>query len=175
MVDLDHKQCPQCAERIKATAKKCPFCMTPQGKKRWFLSLLALLPFIFMMIYISRIPSGLNKPKFQFADYTQQVRVTSSEMHFETLGKETERTVTVLGTVRNDSNIAWRHPRYEVRFFNKAGKLIDTETSEISHTALAPHQEQGFRIQTTASKPIADYATLQVKLVTAEDADIYHR
>ncbi len=174
MDNFDRKQCPQCSEQIRLTAKKCPFCMAPQIKKRWFQNpqFIGFLPLVLFLAYtFFTFPRVLDRAEYRFTDYMQKVTVTSSEMRIETIGETQTRTATIIGTVRNDSEITWEAPQYEARFYDKTGKLIDTSTERTLHVALAPHKEQAFRIQTSASRPSTDYATLKVQVRNAEDAD----
>ncbi|MCX6380251.1 MAG: FxLYD domain-containing protein [Armatimonadetes bacterium] len=185
MDNLDRKVCPHCAERIQSAAKKCPFCMTQLVKPKWYKNPqnLYFLPMAIVFPYIFFTTSNANnRPTLLFANYAQKVNILSTEMRFEnTLRYHTDgtkrpaRTVTVLGTVRNDSDVTWSQPHYEAQFYDKAGKLIDVQTEGSMHVALAPHQTQAFRIQTTAHSPFANYASVKVIVRTAEDADKYLR
>lgn len=175
---IDAKQCPQCAEQIKLTAKKCPFCMTLQIKKPWYRNpqTLGMLPFLLIMgNSIFNIFTLNRRTDLHFQDYVQKVNATSAEMFFETTGSPPTRTLTVIGTVRNDSDITWADPEYAVDFYDKAGKLVDTQTTGHTHVKIASHQEQGFRVQLTPAKPSEHYATVKVRIRSAEDADRFSR
>lgn len=181
MDNLDKKSCPNCAERIQSAAKKCPFCMTQLVKPKWYKNpqLLGFLPMVMVFPYIFFTTTRtINRPELLFASYTQKVNVLSAEMHFENTmqphtdgTKRPERTLTVLGTVRNDSDVAWENPNYEATFYDKAGKLLDAQAEGSSHVALAPHQTQAFRIRMAAHSDPSAYAKVKVIIRTAKDAD----
>ncbi|MCX6380252.1 MAG: FxLYD domain-containing protein [Armatimonadetes bacterium] len=173
MDGFDRKSCPECAERIPHAAKKCPFCKSPQGKTWWTKNpvLLAILPgLLYMAFALNSLHNTTSKPNYFFSDYVQRVPVTSSEMSLET--SEGSRTVTVVGTIRNDTNIPWEHPVIEGQFYDKSGKLIDVVEDFYSSMTLMPHQEQAFRINGEASRPAAAYANHKIFLRHAGDA--YH-
>lgn len=173
MENFDHKTCPECAERIHHDAKKCPFCKSPQGKNRWAKNpvLLATLPgLIFMAIPIYNFQHITSKPNYFFSDYAQKVPVVTSEMRVET--ENDQRTLVVVGTIRNDTEIPWGHPAIEGQFYDKSGKLIDVVEEFFTSLTLMPHQEQAFRISGGASRPATDYASHKIFLRHADDA--YH-
>lgn len=185
MDNLDKKSCPNCAERIQIAAKKCPFCMTQLVKPKWYKNpqLLGFLPMVMVLPYILfTMTRVMNRPELLFANYAQKVNVLSADMHFENTmqpqtdgTKRPERTLTVLGTVRNDSDITWESPSYEATFYDKSGKLIDSQAEGSNHVALAPHQTQAFRIRTEAHSDPATYAKVKVIIRAAKDADQYLR
>ncbi len=173
MDEFDYRQCPECSERIPHTAKRCPFCKSLQGKRKWMNNsvLLGMMPVLTVMVFsFINHRSLTDKPNYFFVDYVKKVPVTSSEMHFETSKNRCQ--VSILGTIRNDTDIPWQRPAMEVQFYDKTGKLIDVVESFYSSITLMPHQEQAFRISDEASRPVADYATHKVLLRHANDA--YH-
>ncbi len=174
MDDLDQKRCSECSSPIAGTAKRCPFCNSPQAKnwKRKYVLLFTVPQLLLFgsLFFFARIPSRSN---YHWVDYAQQVHVSSSELHFEV--EEGRRLATLIGVIRNDSGIAWEQPRIEVQYFNKEGKLIDTVTKSDSELSLPPHAEHAFRVQCTALRPSADYASHKVILRYADDAARYAR
>lgn len=173
MDEFDYKTCPECSERIPHLAKKCPFCKSFLTKKLWQnppVLLAVLVPFLFVGLFFSMSWKTNHKPIYLFADFVQKVPVTSSEPYFE--ATKIGRTVTVIGTIRNDTDIPWEHPSMEAQFYDKTGKLIDVVESFYSGMTLLPHQEQAFRISGNASRALSEYATHQVLIRHASDA--YH-
>ncbi len=177
MDEFDYKTCPECSERIPHLAKKCPFCKSFQGG-RWKVfrnpAFVGVLPGLaFLLFVIPNMGKTLNRPSYLFMDFVSQVPVTSSNMYFETTNGR--RTVTVIGTIRNDTNIPWESLSMEVQFYDKAGKRIDVVEDFYSSRMLTPHGEHAFRISGAASKPIAGYASHKVFLRHASDVDHFSR
>src|SRR5262245_21129171 len=126
MSDPNTKTCRMCAETINAAARLCPYCRTDQRQSTiivtiatWLSSLLLLAFFggAFYFIY------HVFTPGKDFAPFRNQFEVVSSSMQFNQNDKGTY--VTTVGTVRNNSDQAWKEVQLEVRYFDGTNKLID--------------------------------------------------
>lgn len=174
------KVCPLCAESIKATAKVCPHCRHWQS--RWSL----LNPYVGMTLFAVIIilvfgcfGALVNKflgPKAEFANYRNEITVLNSSFSHRISGSESNLYVTVVGTVTNHSNIAWKDVGVEAQFFDKAGTLIDAITvnsDEYRSVVVLPHGEAAFKIERAAAHPINDYATNRLTVRWAKDVNAW--
>ena len=88
-------------------------------------------------------------------------------MHYGQTG--TGPTISAIGKVQNNSDNSWSSIVIETRFFDKDGKLIDTESREFYSMTILPHEEAAFRIRTAADKPPSSYVSHKVFVRSAKD------
>lgn len=170
MNTFDQKNCPQCSEPIRITAKKCPFCQSWQGRRfSWHNPVVgAIIPALVYLVVVVPMMRSVNKPTHLFNDYRTQVSVTSAEMNYSV---ENEKNILcTLGEIRNDTAVTWEHIAIEVQYFNRDGKLIDTCSDQDYQLTLAPHTQQAFRVRFEPDKPRSEYASQKVFIRDASDA-----
>ena len=103
-----------------------------------------------------------------FEAFSSQVHVTHSELQLGEL--PAGPTVAVVGTIHNDSNIAWKDLTIEVQFFDKSHKLIDTKQRRDYLLSLPPKNNCAFKVSQPREFTLADYASHEVRVVGAHDA-----
>ncbi len=128
-----------------------------------------LLYLAFILLFYTRIVLHHSR---RFTDYAQKVHITPSEFHFAL--EDGMRFAVLTGTIRNDTRVSWNQPSIEVQYFDKQGRLIDTETYDDPRMTLAPYTEQEFKIQCEAVRPNADYTTHKVVIRYAEEANRFN-
>ena len=122
------------------------------------------------MIGLGIFLDHLIGPKRDFSPYISQIKVTSSEMGFQMYNSNL--TVSVTGTITNETDFAWKELGLEARLFDKDGKLIDViqaKEDDYSGVVVLPHAEAGFKIQGRAAKKETDYASHKIVVGTAKD------
>jgi hypothetical protein len=162
--------CPYCAEQIKPVAKVCPWChqwlslfsFRNPGVQLAAFNLCALLLIVGFQVMFNRFTgSGID-----FSPYRNEISVVESRMNFKDAG--TNSMVYVVAVITNHTDIAWRQIQYDVRFFNRAGTLIDARTALDSSTIL-DHGESAFRINVTPSHMLPEYDSYKVFVRAARD------
>src|SRR3989339_1193293 len=175
MTDSFHtdRTCPYCREAIKSSARKCPHCQQWLG--RWALATHPAVYFLWMMViflalgimFYSRFNFGISDSD---NGYQSQIRVVESAMHYTSTDEKCGPTLSVVGKIRNDSEIHWKDIFLEAQYFDTTGTMIDTEGSEQYGLVILPHQEVAFRISSTPVRPQHDYADHKVFVRSARDA-----
>ncbi len=173
------KPCQACFSPIQEVAKICPFCNTLRPhqanttRNTMLWTVLSFLLYGVFLFFIFKLTQNTGLSNNHWGEHAQKVQVTSSVMRFEV--KEKSHIVALSGTIRNDSDFAWSRPIIEVQYFNRAGKLIDTETVADHKISLPAHSEQAFKVECAAIHPNAEYVSHKVRINNAQDAKRYER
>jgi hypothetical protein len=164
------RQCHTCYQQIDARARRCPFCH--QWQTRWaalaFHPATAVVPFALCFVFIAFMQRSLFARGVSFDAFRDQVQVTASHVTF---GKtDCGATLAVLGTLKNTSDVAWKDLHWELRFFDREGKLIDTAQSNAYEFVLAARAEAPFKVSVKREFPAEQYASHALRLIAARDA-----
>ena len=171
--NAETKVCPHCAEAIKVAAKVCPHCRYAQ--KRWslynpqFLGAIWIVVCSVAMIGLAVFFDKMFGPKEQFADFRDDIVVVSSQ--FSHRFHESNMVNSVVGTLTNRSEVAWKEVSVEAQFFDKAGKQIDAITvKDYGTLVILPHGEAAFKIEGQAARAEEDYSSYKAIVRWAKDA-----
>ena len=116
----------------------------------------------FMMFFKRLVDPGIN-----FSQYRHELSIVESRMNLEDAAKE--YSVHVVAVVTNQTDFAWKDVQLDVRFFNKAGTLIDARTF-MNVSTIFPHGDSAFRINADPIHPLADYDSYKIYVRSARDA-----
>jgi len=174
------KVCPHCAETIKAAAKVCPHCRYWQKKLSLYNpQTAAILWIIVCLAFFSCFGIFWDRmfgPKKEFATYRDEITVVNSQLsqRISTSGCDSNVNmyVTVVGTLTNHSDIAWKDVGVEAQFLDKSGRQFDAITvnaDEYRGVTILPHGEAAFKIEGRAARPESDYSTYKVTVRWAKD------
>jgi hypothetical protein len=110
----------------------------------------------------------LKEPGQSFEPYRNQVVVLNTTIHYS----RTDNTniVSTMGYLRNDSPYSWKAIQLEVQYFNRFGKLVDTETETLRYQELPPRIIEAFRVRAPAACDESSYVSSKVFVRTAKDA-----
>jgi hypothetical protein len=154
------KECPSCCEQINARAIRCPRCHSWQSKWRFDQSnikhqviFLALI-FGFMAIVFSSLFGSIFNPK-DFSESKSLLEIKNSKVSYST--KDCGPSITVICTISNNSDIAWKDFNFEAQFYNENNDLIDTVSDQNYDLLLLANDESTFKITGSADKPEALY------------------
>jgi hypothetical protein len=103
-----------------------------------------------------------------FAKHANELSIVESSMHYGAEGKCNN--ISTIGTIRNIGDIPWENLKLEVRYFDAAGNLIDTDSSEEYGLVVPAHGEAAFRVRAAADKPREVYSSKQVFIKGGRDA-----
>lgn len=162
--------CPFCREPIKARAKRCPHCQQWQG--RWALAYHPAVMIALLMIPILAF-SVITRRQFSsrenFIGYVDQIAVLESSMHYQASDEKCGPTISAIGKIRNNSDVAWKDIYLEAQYFDSGGTMIDANGGEQYGLTLPPHQEVAFRIRGAADRGEQEYASHKVFVRSARD------
>lgn len=170
--EVDHmtKICSFCREAIHEAARKCPRCQQWQGWYRFFVYAPAVICFLLiagMQYRFGRLFDAHREEIRLFDAHRQEIRVLESSMRYGADGACAG--LSTIGRIQNDGDVMWENPVIEVRYFDQAGNLIDTQT-ERKYIVLPPHEEVAFVLLSKAARPEAEYARHHVEVKAARDA-----
>jgi hypothetical protein len=171
MVELAAGQvrCSSCREAITAGARKCPHCHAWQSRFAvWFHRLapfLAFLPLVFLvLIFRDGFRSSAN-----FSAYRDSLIVVKSTAHYSDAAEKCGAMISVIGTIRNNSDVPWKDLYLEVRYFDSAGTMVDTQSAEQYDLLIPAGGEVAFRVRGPAIRAEQDYVSHKVTIVGAKD------
>ena len=154
------KECKTCGEEIKAKALKCPRCQTWQTKWKYdqsnpkhHLIFIAILFGAMGIMFYSSLGSIFNTN--EFSDNKSLVVVKDSKVSFTE--KECGTTVSIIGTITNNSEESWKDFNFEAQFFNENNELIDTVSDQNYDLILLPNDDGTFKVTGAADKSEASY------------------
>ena len=162
-------RCSSCREAITAGARKCPHCHARQGHFAvWFHRLapfLTFLPLVFLVLMLR----DAFRSSVSFNAYRDSLIVVKSTAHYSDAAEKCGAMISVIGTIRNNSNVPWKDLYIEVRYSDSTGNMVDAESAEQYSLLIPPGGEVAFRVRGPAIRPERDYVNHKVAIVSAKD------
>jgi hypothetical protein len=110
-------------------------------------------------------PFSIDQPEAQFTLHKASVSIENPSLTFS---KDGDREFfAVVGTIKNSSDVEWRSPYVEARFFNSKNEMIDTMPSNLKEVILMPKASTAFRITGYTARPSSEYARVEVSVTSA--------
>ena len=143
------KVCPQCAETIKATAKKCPFCNSRLVRYALFLQelvlglhcLIGLACVIIVGVWL--FPYGIGGEGRSFARHRNDLETKNVTIRVEKHGTDAYD-YHVSGVVTNKGQYPWRVQEFELTVTNTQG-MADVTHAEVKEPfVVQSHTEHAF-------------------------------
>ena len=166
------KECKTCFEEINAKALKCPRCQTWQTKWKYdqsnpkhHLIFLAILFGAMGIMFYSSLGSIFNPN--EFSDNKSSFVVKDSKVSFTE--KECGTTVSIIGTITNNSEVSWKDFNFEAQFFNEDNELIDTVSDQNYDLILLPNDDGTFKVTGAADKSKSSYHHHKVTIKDARE------
>ncbi len=143
-----NNKCPYCFEETKPAAKVCPHC------RNW-LSIFSLrnpvvgmvvvyMLFLIFIIGFLTFTKQLMNPGRDFSPYRDSISVVESRMNFQ--ADQFGQAIYVVGVLTNKSELAWKNPQLDLRFYNQSGTLIDAASATVVGV-IDPNGELAFRVK----------------------------
>jgi hypothetical protein len=166
------KQCHACGEEIKSIAKRCPHCQTWQSKWRleptdpkFFIIWIIMMVVIFSVLFLRTGFFG----KKNFQDYASSLVITDSKLNYgsDSCGSF----ISVIGRIKNNSDVTWEHIHFEVQFYNSDKKLIDTISDSNYDLVVLPHSESAFKARGKADNNKDAYQNYKILIKKAKESE----
>ena len=121
------------------------------------------LPLAGMLLVLASIfDQGEN-----YEAYKDQIVISDSRIAFG--DTKSGATVTVIGTIKNTSQVSWKEIQFHVDFLDEAGKQADVGERENSGYRLPAGEESSFKVSFYREFPEANYVKPVVRVVGAKD------
>jgi hypothetical protein len=165
-----NKTCPYCDEEVKPAAKVCPYCRNWLSKYSLRNPVVGISGFCLFLIivfigFLNFVHQIMN-PGRDFSPYRDSISVVESRMNFKP--DEYGDAFYVVTVLTNKCEFAWKNPQLDLRFYNKAGTLIDA-MSYTGNGVVYPNGEMAFKTKNRPSHPVAEYDSCKVFVRSAVD------
>lgn len=164
--NMQTKTCCICAEPIRIEAKKCPHCMSIQGKLAGF-NYDVRIQIALVIVAFACLFWIIFKPSPDVAQYRNKIEFRNLQTYAEE--KKDGEYVSCIGDISNKSPENWRDLLLEARFYNSNNILIDTFTSTNLKTYIRADEVIKIRIRDKADRPIKEYARCELYIQDAQN------
>ena len=167
------KACPVCAETIKAAAKLCPFCQTPQTRFAAWRRDLGLLLSVLLLIALAIAVCAWLFRDFgsngrSFANHRSDLAVVRTSLE----PADKNQGPSLVGYVTNRGNYPWRVHELEVRVLDAKGRLVDARHPDVPEPfVVQPHHENAFRARLGQLAVTNSGIVQQVRVEVATDVN----
>jgi hypothetical protein len=168
------KKCRMCQKDVDPKAKKCPHCRSLQSKIFNPIAIAVVLGityFVFMGLIFNDIMDTMNGGNI-YDDYPNALSITESELKF-TKSEEQGPLVTIIGKIKNSSDVNWERLNLQATCFNEDGEIIDVKQERDYDWLVPKNKEIPFKISFPRTIEENEYAEHRVVVISAEDADRY--
>ena len=167
----ENKICRYCAENIPVAAKLCPRCrqwLTFRSFRNPVIFFVALASPVLaaMGFFIHTAGNFMNRPPY-YSDFKDSIRILQSNMNW--VETSDGPLLFVTGILTNRSQIAWKEPEFECRFFNSRGQLVDA-LNQPSYLTILPGADSAFRLSIKPALGSNDYSSFKVSISNARNA-----
>jgi hypothetical protein len=170
---LTEKNCRFCAEMIPAAARICPRCRQWLSLRSFrhplvgalLLALLVLMALAILFRFIDRVQRFTNPPPY-YSDFRNSIQILQSNM--EWVDTTDGARLFVTGILTNQSQIAWRAPEFECRFFNSKRQMIDAANGSTYLTVLSG-ADSAFRVSVKPLRSSNEYSSFQITVSNARN------
>jgi hypothetical protein len=164
------KTCRYCAESIPAAARICPRCrqwLTFRSFRNPMVYFATITPPALALIGLLIYSTGnfMNRPPY-YSDFRGSIQILQSNMNWAETSDGPLLFVT--GILTNQSQIAWKEPEFECRFFNSRGQLVDAANRPTYLTVLAG-ADSAFRLSIKPALGSNDYSAFKISVSNARN------
>ena len=162
------KVCPMCAETISAAALICPYCQKRQNRRLYLpgATIGALIIVVLLLGGFIIVAWAFDRGN-DFGDHRGEVTVLSAQMT-DAASYSTNKELVVYGLLTNSGSCDWEVGKFEIRFTDKQGNLVDVATAGTYFT-LPSHSEHAYRLSLSGRQMNSRYESVSVFLRDAKD------
>lgn len=166
----ENKICRYCAESIPEAARLCPRCrqwLTFRSFRNPVVFFIAMaLPLLAMMsLLVYTAGNFMNRPPY-YSDFKGSIQILQSNMYWVETSDGPALFLT--GILTNRSQIAWREPEFECRFFNSRGQMVDAGNRP-AYLTILPGADSAFRLSIKPALRSNDYSSFKMSISNARN------
>jgi len=162
------KKCRLCGEDIKSTAKRCPNCQSWQSK--WHVESNSMSTIVFSLLFYTVLLLFIffkvtESDRYDFQDFASNFTFVENNLNFGT--DNSGDFISVVGRIRNDTDLKWDDVYIEVRFFDQDNKTIDVISTSAWGLTLTPNSKTAFKARGRADRKREDYKEYEITIKSA--------
>jgi hypothetical protein len=162
-----------CCSEIDSRAKKCPFCRHWQNKislvlwhPTFAIAVILIFYILFQQFFVSQFEPGKD---FNIDKGNIIIKDTAMEFGENKCG----HAIVILGKIENNSNVSWRHPHFEIKFYDKNKNLVDTDQEEKYDFILPTKEEVPFKVSISRQFPEEQYNSFDIRIISASEKGFF--
>ena len=164
------KTCPYCAEEVLTVAKICPHCRNWLSKYSLrnpavFISSFCLFIIVGIFGFLYSVQQLLN-PGRDYSPFRDSLSVLETRMNFKP--DEYGDCIYVVVVLTNKCDFAWKNPQLDIRFYDKAGTLIDANANA-GGGLIQSLGDMAVRVKCRPCHPFSEYDSCKVFVRGAVD------
>ena len=164
------KTCPYCAEEVMTAAKICPHCRNWLSKYSLRNPAVLIICFCLLMLigifgFLYSAHQFLN-PGRDYSPFRDSLSVLETRMNFKP--DEYGDCIYVVVVLTNKCVFTWKNPQLDIRFYDKAGTLIDAN-SNAGGGLIQSLGDMAVRVECRPCHPLSEYDSCKVFVRGAVD------
>lgn len=164
---MDTKQCKECFKDVDVKATKCPYCQAHQGTfvRFWHSPIGPFVPAIVFFLGFFVFFKGIvfSDPIY---DVDNTLELSQSEFHF--VDSDCGTKVTLIGSIKNKSDLALRNPTFDVVYYDAEKRIVDAISHQSYGLVLPPRSAKTFKVSEIASAEKSLYISSKVSVARVE-------
>ncbi len=162
-----------CCSEINSTAKKCPYCRHWQNKVTMALyhPASAVVVILIFFIFMQQFYTNAFGPGKDFNIDKAYIKISDTKMQFGE--NKCGQSIVILGNIKNDSEIVWKNPHFEIIFYDKNKNLIDTDQDEQYGFILPTNEQIPFKVSVSRQFPEEMYGSFKIRILSAREKGLF--
>ncbi len=168
------KTCKMCLKEIDQRARKCPYCQHYQFVIRTIIHnpSFILISFVLGWLLVLWFMDNRTEPKDYLNSYSDHVEILNSRIEFGS--NSCGETVTIIGNLKNKSDIEWSSPEFEIKYYDKDNNFTDTEQVDKHSFNIPANETLPFKLSMRKEFDGSKYIGYDVRIINARAEHPYY-